>query len=174
MIFNTQTSSSTHTFMHTLHTSPALHMSPAHFRWNCSGILLYYLANCRMVTLQKYTRWVVLKRTPESNMRSLYCKLGSRVICHVRIAQSQDGVLHLADNWSCSWTRQIWIVVSLKTKFKRHLPEEFHGYSWVFRARQCSRKGARRAEERRKKKKEEEEESEDDESRFSPFSGSPL
>ena len=86
-------------------------------------------------------------------MRSQYYKLSSRVICHVRIAQSQDGVLHLADNWSCSWTRWIYIVVSLKTKFKRHLPGEFHGCSWVFRAWQCSRKGARRAEERRRKKK---------------------
>ena len=47
----------------------------------------------------------------------------------------------------------MYVVVSLKTKFKRHLPGEFHGCSWVFRARQCSRKGARRAEERRRRRK---------------------
>ena len=46
----------------------------------------------------------------------------------------------------------MYIAVSLKTKFKRHLPGEFHDCSWVFWSRHCSRKGARRAEERKKKK----------------------
>ena len=64
----------------------------------------------------------------------------------------------------------MYIVVSLKAKFKRHLPGEFHDCSWVFWSRHCSRKGARRAEEERKKK----EENEDDETRFSPFLGSSL
>ena len=41
----------------------------------------------------------------------------------------------------------------------------------MFSARQCSRKGARRAEEEERKK---EEENEDDETGFSLFSGSPL
>ena len=58
----------------------------------------------------------------------------------------------------------------LKTKFKRHLPGEFHECSWVFWSWHCSRKNARRAEERKKK----EEENEDDETRFSPFPGSSL
>ena len=58
------------------------------------------------------------------------------------------------------------IVVSLKTKFKRHLPGEFHDCSWVFWTRHCSRKGARRAEEERKKEKD------DDETGFLTFSGS--
>ena len=31
------------------------------------------------------------------------------------------------------------IVVSLKTKFKRHILEEFHGYSWAFCPGHCSR-----------------------------------
>ena len=61
----------------------------------------------------------------------------------------------------------MYIVVSLKTKFKRHMPGEFHDCSWVFWFRHCSRKGARRVEERKK-------ENEDDESRFSPFPGSSL
>ena len=61
------------------------------------------------------------------------------------------------------------IAVSLKTKFKRHLPGEFHDCSWVFWPQHCSRKGARRAEEEIKK-----EENEDDETRFSPFTGSLL
>ena len=65
----------------------------------------------------------------------------------------------------------MYITVSLKTKFKRHLPGEFHDCSWVFWSQHCSCKGARRAEERRKKK---EEENEDDETRFSPFLGSSL
>ena len=47
----------------------------------------------------------------------------------------------------------MYIVVSLKTKFKRHMPGEFHDYSWVIWSRHCSRKGARRVEKRRKKKK---------------------
>ena len=64
----------------------------------------------------------------------------------------------------------MYIAVSLKTKFKRHLPGEFDDCSWVFWSRQYSRKGARRAEEERKKK----EENEDDETRFSPFLGSSL
>ena len=55
--------------------------------------------------------------------------------------------------------------VSLKAKFKRHMPGEFHDCSWVFWSRHCSHKGARRVEERKK------EENEDDETRFSPFSG---
>ena len=75
----------------------------------------------------------------------------------------------LADNGSRSRNRGIYIDVSLKTNFKRHLPEEFHDCSWVFWFRHCSRKGARRAEERRKK-----DENEDDETRFSPFPGSSL
>ena len=68
---------------------------------------------------------------------------------------------------SRSRNRGIYIAVALKTKFKRHLPGEFHDFSWVFWSRHCSRKGARRA---RKKK----EEDEDDETRFSPFPGSSL
>ena len=73
----------------------------------------------------------------------------------------------------------MYIAVSLKTKFKRHLPGEFHDCSWVFWSRHCSRKGARRAEEERKKKEErkkerKKEENEDDETRFSPFLGSSL
>ena len=36
----------------------------------------------------------------------------------------------------------MYIVVSLKTKFKRHMPGEFHDCSWVFLSRHCSRKGA--------------------------------
>ena len=55
----------------------------------------------------------------------------------------------------------MYIVVSLKTKFKRHMPGEFHDCSWVFWSRHCSRKGARRVEERKKEN--------DDESRLSPF-----
>ena len=47
----------------------------------------------------------------------------------------------------------MYIVVSLKTKFKRHMPGEFHDYSWEIWSRHCSRKGARRVEKRRKKKK---------------------
>ena len=43
-------------------------------------------------------------------------------------------------------------VISIVTKFKRHLPGEFHDCSWFWSPR-CSRKGARSAEERRKKKK---------------------
>ena len=31
------------------------------------------------------------------------------------------------------------IAVSLKTKFKRHILEEFHGYSWTFCPGHCSR-----------------------------------
>ena len=69
----------------------------------------------------------------------------------------------------------MYIAVSLKTKFKRHLPGEFHDCSWVFWSRHCSRKGARRAEERKKeRKKKKKEENEDDETRFSPFLGSSL
>ena len=49
-----------------------------------------------------------------------------------------------------SRNREIYIAPSLKTKFKRHLPGEFHDCSWVFWSRHCSRKGARRAEERKK------------------------
>ena len=64
----------------------------------------------------------------------------------------------------------MYIAVSLKTKFKRHLRGEFHDCSWVFLSRHYSRKGARHAEEERKKK----EENEDDETRFSPFLGSSL
>ena len=56
----------------------------------------------------------------------------------------------------------MYIAISLKTKFKRHLPGESHDCSWVFWSWHCSRKGARRAEERKKK-----EENEDDETRFS-------
>ena len=68
----------------------------------------------------------------------------------------------------------MYIAVSLKTKFKRHLPGEFHDCSWVFWSRHCSRKGARRAEEERKKEERKKEENEDDETRFSPFLGSSL
>ena len=64
----------------------------------------------------------------------------------------------------------MYIVVSLKTKFKRHMPGEIHDCSWVFWSRHCPRKGTRRVEERKK----EEEENEDGESRFSPFPGSSL
>ena len=67
----------------------------------------------------------------------------------------------------------MYIVVSLKTKFKRHMPGEFHDCSWVFWSRHCPRKGARRVEERKKERKKEEE-NEDDETRFSPFPGSSL
>ena len=63
----------------------------------------------------------------------------------------------------------MYIVVSLKTKFKRHMPGEFHDCSLVFWSRHCPRKGARRVVERKK-----EEENEDDESRFTPFPGSSL
>ena len=49
-----------------------------------------------------------------------------------------NGVKHSADNWSWWWTRQIYIVVSLKTNFKRHMPGEFHDCSWVFWSRHCS------------------------------------
>ena len=66
----------------------------------------------------------------------------------------------------------MYIAVSLKTRFKRHLPGEFHYCSWVFWSRHCSRKGARRAEE--EEEEEEEEENEDDETRFSLFLGSSL
>ena len=51
-----------------------------------------------------------------------------------------------------SRNRGIYIAVSLKKKFKRHLPGEFHDCSWVFWSWHCSRKGARRTEEERKKK----------------------
>ena len=47
----------------------------------------------------------------------------------------------------------MYIVVSLKTKFKRHMPGEFHDCSWVFWSRHCPRKGARRVEERKKERK---------------------
>ena len=73
----------------------------------------------------------------------------------------------VADNGSRSRNLGIYIAVTLKTKFKRHLPGEFHDCSWVFWFRHCSRKDARRVEERKKEKKE-------NESRFSPFSGSSL
>ena len=65
----------------------------------------------------------------------------------------------------------MYIVVSLKANFKRHMPGEFHDCSWVFWSRHCSRKGARRVEERKKERKKE---NEDDERRFSPFPGSSL
>ena len=58
---------------------------------------------------------------------------------------------HLADNYgSRSRNRGIYIAVSLKTKFKRHMPGEFHDCLWVFWSRHCSRKCARRVEERRR------------------------
>ena len=50
------------------------------------------------------------------------------------------------------------IAVSLKTKFKRHILQEFHGYSWAF----CP--GTARVKALKKK-----EEKEDDEIRFSPL-----
>ena len=82
--------------------------------------------------------------------------------------------IHLADNGSRSRNRGIYIAVSLKTKFKRHMPGEFHDCSWVFWSRHCSRKGARRVEERKKERRKKKEENEDDETRFSPFPGSSL
>ena len=75
----------------------------------------------------------------------------SRAYCAITIII--NGVKHLADNGSRSRNRRIYIAVSLKTKFKRHMPGEFRDCSWVFWSRHCSRKGARRVEERRKKKK---------------------
>ena len=81
--------------------------------------------------------------------------------------QNNYGVKHWADNCSWSWTGQIYIVVSLKTKFKRHMPGEFHDCSWVF-----GLGGARVKALGEWKKKEEE--NEDDETRFSPFPGSSL
>ena len=48
--------------------------------------------------------------------------------------------------------KALYIAVSLKTQFKRHMPGEFHDCSWVFWSRHCSRKGARRVEERKKTK----------------------
>ena len=45
----------------------------------------------------------------------------------------------------------MYIAVSLKTKFKRHLPGEFHDCSWVFCSRHCSCKGARRVERKKTK-----------------------
>ena len=45
----------------------------------------------------------------------------------------------------------MYIAVSLKTKFKRHLPGEFHDCSWVFWSRHCSCKGARRVERKKTK-----------------------
>ena len=64
-------------------------------------------------------------------------------------------------------------LVSLKTKFKRHKLEEFHGYSWAFCPGHCSRsKCARLAGEARRRRKNTEKE--DDETRFSPLPGSSL
>ena len=74
----------------------------------------------------------------------------SRAYCAITIMASNT--YNVADNGSRSRNRGIYITVALKTKFKRHLPGEFHDFSWVFWSRHCSRKGARRAEERRKKK----------------------
>ena len=48
---------------------------------------------------------------------------------------------------------RLYITVLLKTKFKRHLPREFHDCSWVSWSWHCSHKGTRRTEERKKKKK---------------------
>ena len=109
-----------------------------------------------------YTAWRY------SSLCLVKCANHSLVTCVLR--NHNNGVYHLANNGSRSRNRGIFIAVSLKTKFKRHLPGEFHDCSWVFWSGHCSHKGARRVEERRKKK----EENEDDETRFSPFSGSSL
>ena len=78
----------------------------------------------------------------------------SRAYCAIAIII--NGVYHLADNGSRSRNRGIYIAVSLKTKFKRHMPGEFHDCSWVFWSRHCSRKGARRVEERKKEERKKE------------------
>ena len=70
---------------------------------------------------------------------------------------------------------QTWfdIAVSLKTKFKRHILGEFHGYSmgvsalWALLACKVSRLAGEEEEE-----EEEESEKEDDETRFSPLPAS--
>ena len=71
----------------------------------------------------------------------------------IDIATSLDHAWTSLDYGSRSRNRGIYIAVSLKTKFKRHMPGEFHNCSWVFWSRHCSRKGARRVEERKKKTK---------------------
>ena len=105
-------------------------------------------------------------KTPDANMRSPYGDTLHVCLVTCALRNHNNGVKHLADNCSWSWARQMYIVVSLKSKFKRHMPGEFHDCSWVFWSWHCSRKGARRVESKK--------ENEDDESRFSPFPGSSL
>ena len=66
------------------------------------------------------------------------------------------------------------IAVSLKTKFKRHLPGEFHDCSWVFWSRHCSCKGQLGEWKEGTKAGRQAGRQEDDETRFSPFPGSSL
>ena len=62
----------------------------------------------------------------------------SRQICVVHDPNGGEilklvlGHVRIADNGSRSRNRGIYIAVSLKTKFERHLPGEFHDCSWVF------------------------------------------
>ena len=102
------------------------------------------------------TCWAVLRRFQTARHNSNIQISISRVIlitCVLRNTARDQWRLTLS--WQQKWSsnRRIQLFVSLKTKFKRHLPGKFHDCSWVFRSRHCSRKGARRAEERRKKER---------------------
>ena len=98
-------------------------------------------------------------RTPDANMRSPDPYGDTLLINSCDLSRAYYVItIIMASNTELTTVRdrelvKFIIVVSLKTKFKRHMPGEFHDFSWVFWSRHCSRKGARRVEERRKKKK---------------------